>query len=450
MNSRWFALLVTACLTISAQAAETAYPLTTDSNCGCYMTNATKSNYFTHHKFWDFRNLSEYINITQPLPKWEDNARATVTSPFFRSRAWTDVWAIQNWNNTNLLALNNSDVNDATLRMVNSPNNIYIDRDNSTNTTYMTMRTARHDTFQSSAEFESRSSGYQFLSIRMYARTKGAPGAVTAMFTYRPPPTPHNMALVQESDLEILTKDPPMYIQYTNQPSWNATSDIPEARRNVTLPGGRRWSDWATYRMDWTPGSSTWFVNGVLHSSIAFQAPRDPSHVMFNSWSDGGSWSGHMKVGETAAMQIQWIEVVYNNTDAGRVQGGRCVNVCSIDETSVLGTPVLIVPSPAVPSNPSVPQQPRPSNPAPPQPRPSNPRPSNPAPPQPRPSNPSVPQQPRPSNPVPTQAPAGGGGGGGCTSKKYDQCAGKNWNGCKSCASGTTCKFQNDYYSQCL
>ena len=170
---------------------------------------------------------------------------------------------------------------------------------------------------------------------------------------------------------------------------------------------------------------------------------------------------------------------------------GGCVNVCSIDETSVLGTPVLItgeffflakirerggwrrrvltrcagpganpqVPVEPRPSNPAVPPtQPRPSNPAipPQQPRPSNPaippqqpRPSNPVPPQqPRPSNPSVPQQPRPSNPVPPQQPAGGGGG--CTSKKYEQCAGKNWNGCKSCAGGTTCKFQNDYYSQCL
>ncbi|KAK0617720.1 glycoside hydrolase family 16 protein [Immersiella caudata] len=393
---RWLALLVTAALLTSS--TEAAYPLTTDSNCGCYMTNATKSNYFAHHKFFDFRSLSQYINVTKPISKWEDNARASVTSPFFRSRTWNDVWAIQNWNNSGLLALNNTEVNDATLNMVNSPNNIFIERDNSTgNSTFMTMRTFRHDTFQSSAEFESRSSGYQFLSIRMAARTKGAPGAVTAMFTYRPPPTPHNMALVQESDLEILTKDPPTYIQYTNQPSWNATSDIPEARRNVTLPGGRRWSDWAVYRMDWTPGSSTWFVNGVLHSTISFQAPRDPSHVMFNSWSDGGSWSGHMKVGDTAMMQIQWIEVVYNNTDPGRAKVGGCVNVCSIDETSLLGTPVLIT--------------------------------------------------------VPPQQPAGGGGGGGgggCSSKKYDQCAGKNWNGCKSCASGTTCKFQNDYYSQCL
>lgn len=346
-----------------------AFPLTSDSNCGCYKTNATKSNYFGHHKFWDFRSLHEYAMVPPPLDTFEGNEKADATSPFFGGgQPWAATWAIQNWNNTELLRLENSYVNDATVKMVNSFNNIYIEsshnetagRDHnatgpwsngtapwnngtaSPGLTFMTMRTVRHDNFQSSAEFESRSAGYQFLSIRMYARTKGARGAVTAMFTYRAPPTPHNMALVQEADLEIRTNDPPTYVSYTNQPAWNSTGDIPEATRNVSLPSGRRWSDWAHYRMDWTPGSTTWFVNGQQHSTISFQAPRDPAHVMFNSWSDGGSWSGHMRPREEAYLQIQWIEIVYNNTDTGRERPGKCVNVCSIDETTELGTPVLI------------------------------------------------------------------------------------------------------------
>ncbi|KAK3349231.1 glycoside hydrolase family 16 protein [Lasiosphaeria hispida] len=389
--------------------ARGAYPLTTDSNCGCYKTNATSSNYFAHHQFFDFRSLPQHINQTKPINDFDANALAPTTSAYFRSNTWTDAWAIQSWNNTALLSLNSTDVNDATVKMVNSPNNIFIERstDGSVQgggSTYMTMRTVRHDQFQSSSEFESRSKGYQFLSIRMLARTKGASGAVTAMFTYRPPPTPHNMALVQEADLEIRTRDPPAYVQYTNQPSWNSTSDIPEATRNASLPGGRRWSDWAMYRMDWTPGSSTWYVNGVLHSAIAFQAPRDPAQVMFNSWSDGGSWSGPMRVNSEAALQIQWIELVYNNTDPGAVKTGMCVNVCSIDETTRLGTPALITSGAG--------------------------------------SNTPVP----PTNPVPPTQPAPGA----CAAKRYDQCAGKNWGGCKACPAGTTCKFQNDYYSQCL
>ncbi|KAM7215887.1 hypothetical protein V8F06_008743 [Rhypophila decipiens] len=397
--------LAAATTTLLVDVSLAAYPLTTDSNCGCYRTNATTANYFAHHQFFDFRSLGQYVNVPQPIQDFDGNANAPPTSSYFNQPSWLRAWSIQSWNNTDLLRLNNSDVNDAKVQMVNSPNNIYIERNSDAGAngqTHMTMRTVRHPNFQSSAEIESSSQGYQFLSVRMFARTKGPPGAVTAMFTYRPPPTPQNMLLVQEADLEIRTRDPPTYVQYTNQPSWNSTDDIPDATRNVTLPNGRRWSDWAYYRMDWTPGTTTWYVNGQFHSSIKFQAPRDPAMVMFNAWSDGGSWSGDMPINQQAYMQIQWIEMVYNNTDAGLVKTGSCVNICSIDETSKLGQPVLITGG----------QQNQ------------------------QPQNPQNPQQP----PAP----------GACAAARYGQCAGKNWNGCKTCAAGTTCRFQNDYYSQCL
>ncbi|KAK1749739.1 hypothetical protein QBC47DRAFT_365801 [Echria macrotheca] len=32
----------------------------------------------------------------------------------------------------------------------------------------------------------------------------------------------------------------------------------------------------------------------------------------------------------------------------------------------------------------------------------------------------------------------------------YGQCGGQGWNGPTSCQAGTECKYQNDYYSQCL
>ncbi|KAK6354617.1 hypothetical protein TWF696_003758 [Orbilia brochopaga] len=42
------------------------------------------------------------------------------------------------------------------------------------------------------------------------------------------------------------------------------------------------------------------------------------------------------------------------------------------------------------------------------------------------------------------------GGSGGCTVALYGQCGGINYTGCTTCASGSTCKYSNDYYSQCL
>jgi hypothetical protein len=167
------------------------------------------------------------------------------------SPEWTSNWLIQNWNNSAQMG-GNSDVtgSDATVLMVNSPNNIYIQHNDDKkpySNTYLVMRTMRHETFQSAAEIESGPNNYQYLSIRMLARTIGAPGAITAMFTFR---NSNTLSKVQESDLEIRTNDPVQYIQYTNQPSWNADGNIPQATRNVSLSSKLGWSDWQHHRMD--------------------------------------------------------------------------------------------------------------------------------------------------------------------------------------------------------
>jgi len=39
---------------------------------------------------------------------------------------------------------------------------------------------------------------------------------------------------------------------------------------------------------------------------------------------------------------------------------------------------------------------------------------------------------------------------GGCTVPKWGQCGGQGYTGCSTCASGSTCKFSNQWYSQCL
>ncbi|KAK4121878.1 carbohydrate-binding module family 1 protein [Parathielavia appendiculata] len=38
----------------------------------------------------------------------------------------------------------------------------------------------------------------------------------------------------------------------------------------------------------------------------------------------------------------------------------------------------------------------------------------------------------------------------GCTASHWSQCDGINYTGCKTCASGFTCKYINDWFSQCL
>ncbi|KAK7970659.1 glycoside hydrolase family 16 protein [Apiospora saccharicola] len=371
------------CLVVGVVCQRANYPLTSDSKCACYQTNETASQFLSHHKFFDFRSLAQYVHVPQVVDDPASSAGANVSSGYFASPDWKSWWEIQAWNNSDTLLRGNqtnTTISDATVLMVNSPSNIYLERNTDSrpsSQTYLTMRTVRHRQFQSAAEIESVALDYRYLSVRMKARTKGSPGAITAMFTYR---NAQDMSKVQEADLEVRTADPKYSIQYTNQPSWNDDGDVPGSTQNISDPRHVDWGSWQVHRMDWTPKASNWFVNGKLLSTISFQVPRDGSQVIFNS---------PVSLFSEAYLQVQWIEIVYNNT--GPVPPSQpfpgqpstaCKSVCSIDDTSVVGTPVLI-------------------------------------------TNPG-------------------------TSAKYGQCAGKTWNGCTRCAAGTTCRFQNDYYSQCL
>ncbi|OAA50144.1 Concanavalin A-like lectin/glucanase, subgroup [Beauveria brongniartii RCEF 3172] len=345
-----------------SMAAATSAETVQDSSCDCFLSNGTNPGYYAKHAFFDFRQLSQHAGVPNVVENAASAAFAPESSDFFTSDAWTSFWEVENWNNSNGAASNgraNTLSNDATVYMINSPSNIYIakaaDDDGGGGgrdaVTFLTMRTRRLQNFQTAAEFQTADAGYHFLSLRMRARTVGAPGAVTAMFTYRGAANP---ARVQEADVEILT---PV------GPAWGP-GEIAEATRNATLPGGAAWSDWAVHRLDWTPERSVWYVDGREAASIAFQVPRDPAAVNFNAWSDGGSWSGNMTVGDEASLQIQWIEMLYNSTDAGKQSAAvaasesrtgndrrlmrrsakhhACKVVCTIDDVADVGKAALL------------------------------------------------------------------------------------------------------------
>ncbi|KAL2164614.1 hypothetical protein VTH06DRAFT_3831 [Thermothelomyces fergusii] len=328
--------------------------LTNDSKCDCYLIKDDSRTYFTRHRFFDFRSLARYAGVPPVIPDAESSADANVTSGYFERDEWSSFWLLGSWNNSNGVRA------DATVPMVNSPNNVYIeantepDPSSSSSSssspppqTYLTLRTQRLPDFQTAAEIESTSSAFKYLSLRMRARTVGAPGAITAVFTYRGSKT---LAGVQESDLEIRTSDRRNLLHYTNQPAYTDDGEVvPEATRNATMPHGRDWTAWAVHRFDWTPGLTTWYVDGVELARIAFQAPRDESSIILNAWSDGGGWTGNMTLFDAAFLQVQWLELLYNRTTekdgAKQDEDGDedgCEIVCSIDETPKLGTPVLL------------------------------------------------------------------------------------------------------------
>ncbi|KEP44889.1 carbohydrate-binding module family 1 protein, partial [Rhizoctonia solani 123E] len=50
----------------------------------------------------------------------------------------------------------------------------------------------------------------------------------------------------------------------------------------------------------------------------------------------------------------------------------------------------------------------------------------------------------------PTTTAVSSGGSSSGTVAKYGQCGGNGYSGPTQCASGSTCKLNNEYYSQCL
>jgi len=93
--------------------------------------------------------------------------------------------------------------------------------------------------------------------------------------------------------------------------------------------------------------------------------------------------------------------------------------------------PAPVAPKPA-------PAKPVPAKPAPQKPAPQKPAPQKPAPPHHKPAHPH-------HKPAPAPKPVGGK-----VFPKYYQCAGKTFPEQGTCAPGSTCRYQNDYYSQCL
>jgi beta-glucanase (GH16 family) len=324
-------LILSAAL-VSASACQ-AQVVVDDSECDCYLTDGTAPTYFKSHGFWDFRSLSEHAVSEPPaVPDTvQGNADADFGSAYLNwDSEFGQFWGPQNWDNGNTDFPN-----------VNSYNNLYIERNaGGESDTMLTMRSARvSQDFQTSSEFESINK-VDHASMRMHARTIGSEGACTAMFTFRNAETQLEK---QESDIEVLTNDPPTKIRYTNQPSWFTNDDgedesIPGASNEVTLPAGKRWDQWHTHRLDWTPGMTTWSLDGEQTFAMSFQAPVDPAQMVFNAWSDGSpGWTGEMPVGGAAYQQIQWIEVLYDVTDKA-----SCPRVCSVDKSPVLGKPVRV------------------------------------------------------------------------------------------------------------
>jgi hypothetical protein len=210
----------------------------------------------------------------------------------------------------------------------------------------LTLLTTRlNSSTQSTAELETTQKNLHHGSFRFRARvigpnnTAASPGACAGLFTFYDDSN--------ESDVEILTKDPEDVYRYTNQPSLNKEGNtVPAASIEGTdLPP---WSEWHTHRIDWLCKTSNWYLDDGLVASNTYSVPREPSGLIMNLWSDGGEWSWEMGIGEEVWLEVEWVEAVFDTSGPvdGPGKGKRgmegCETVCKVDGVKEVGVPEVV------------------------------------------------------------------------------------------------------------
>jgi hypothetical protein len=199
-------------------------------------------------------------------------------------------------------------------------------------TSYLSLNTERvDDKTQDSGEITFKEFNASYASMRVSGRIHGAPGAVAGIFTY--------LNDTQESDIELFTRAPAQYIQYSNQPSSSGEPDwidIPGATVNVTMPHAKKYTDWHIHRLDWTPGRSVFFLDDEQLNTTTLHVPvaDPPSGLYIDMWSANSTWSGSMDIGKNATFDIQWIELMFNTTKP--LKTGTGPRVCAVEQGTVV------------------------------------------------------------------------------------------------------------------
>ncbi|KAF2455699.1 concanavalin A-like lectin/glucanase domain-containing protein, partial [Lineolata rhizophorae] len=286
------------------------------NDCTLFSINGSTIGNFTHYRFYDFRDV--YADDAAADSSSDD---AIPQSRTIRDNTWMDQWSRRDqlkeaWN-------------DNIIDMEYNARNIYIENsteDSGDYSTFLTLYTTRlADGSQQAGEFDYVEANVTYLSLRLLARVSGSSGAVAGFFTY------HNDT--SETDIEVLTRDPTSAVHYSNQPTADDEDNIiAGATFNNSMPPGQPWDDWQVHRLDWLPGQSVWYVNGVQTGATRINVPDVAQMVILNMWSNGGSFAGRMEVGGEAYLNVQWLEMVYNTTDVETPGSDGDPTVCFIEE----------------------------------------------------------------------------------------------------------------------
>ncbi|RUS27129.1 concanavalin A-like lectin/glucanase domain-containing protein [Jimgerdemannia flammicorona] len=139
-------------------------------------------------------------------------------------------------------------------------------------------------------------------SFRATMKTSSVEGVCQSLFFYKNDN--------QEIDIELLTGAPnetggTESLHFTNQPD---ITIAPEAGFDPA-------ADYHDYRIDWIPGKSQMWVDGVLRATLTQEVPNLAGEVLLNSWSNGDpTWSQGPPT-EDALLRVSSTTMYFNHTN---------------------------------------------------------------------------------------------------------------------------------------
>ncbi|CAE6476268.1 unnamed protein product [Rhizoctonia solani] len=155
-------------------------------------------------------------------------------------------------------------------------------------------------------------------TFRMRATVPKVPGVCFGFFTYK--------SETQEADVEFLSSDADYYqrVHQTNQPGLVNGDTDPNAYKAVVIPGAD-FTAFHEHRLDWLPGSTKYFYDGSLKSTVSKNSPTVASSILANVWSDGGSGWTKGPPTQDAIANIYYIKAYFNSTSLSASQfNSRC------------------------------------------------------------------------------------------------------------------------------
>ncbi|KAK6070881.1 hypothetical protein SCUP234_09970 [Seiridium cupressi] len=292
---------------------------TSAKQCSSFSTNGSAASNFANYRFYDMRNIPNDTWDTLQNTTGSSNASAAA---FTNDMSWRLDWAPRN-------GLRVPDANSGTISIDYQSKNVamrnVVDRSDNNVTTALGLATYREDqSSQQSSGIDFCKTDLMYISLRVRTRISGAKGACAGFFTYKNDTT--------EIDIEVLTRNDNTTLGLKTQPTVDDSGDeIKGSQFNMSFPFGLIREDWMTYRLDWVASHVVWYVEGVQMAGTTVNVPVDPSHLYINLWGNGGTWTGEMALGQSALLEIQWVELAYNLSNTTPVvQDGT--NICNLDD----------------------------------------------------------------------------------------------------------------------